>query len=272
MWGAIIGDIVGSRFEFNRNNIKTKAFGELFDQKCRYTDDTVMTIATASALLDKNFQPESIDYALAFKSFGNAYPKAGYGSMFRQWLKQKDLSANPSFGNGSAMRVSPIGWAFDSLDETLKEAEKSCLFTHRHPEGIKGAQAVASAIFMARNKANKIEISKYITEHYGYNLNRTLAEIRPSYTFNATCQGSVPEAIIAFLEAEDFEDTIRGAISLGGDSDTIAAIAGSIAEAFFEIPTPIKNAAEKYLETNFCNCISLFHGRISHANSSSNSE
>jgi ADP-ribosylglycohydrolase len=272
MWGAIIGDIVGSRFEFNRNNIKTKAFGALFDQKCRYTDDTVMTIATASALLDKNFQPDTIDYALAYQIFGNSYPNAGYGSFFRNWLKSADLTVNNSFGNGSAMRVSPIGWAFDTIKKTQEEAVQSCLYTHNHPEGIKGAQAVASAIFLARNRASKIEISKYITEHYGYNLNRTLDEIRPSYTFNATCQGSVPEAIIAFLEAEDFEDTIRGAISLGGDSDTIAAIAGSIAEAFFEIPTPIKNAAEKYLETNFCNCISLFHGRISHANSSSNSE
>lgn len=268
MWGAIIGDVVGSRFEFDRNNVRTKAFGSLFDLKCRFTDDTVMTMATACALLDKNFNPEPEDYANAYRIWGNNYPKAGYGSLFRVWLKQKELKVNTSFGNGSAMRVSPIGWAFDSIEKTLEEARKSCLYTHNHPEGIKGAQAVAAAIFLARKNSTKIEIYNYLKEHFDYNLNRTLDAIRPSYQFNATCQGSVPEAIIAFMEADSFEETIRGAISLGGDSDTIAAIAGSIAEAFFEVPDNLKNKVEMFLPPNFLKCIFDFEERVKNENSS----
>lgn len=264
MWGAVIGDIVGSRFEFNRNNVKTKAFGDLFDPKCYFTDDTVMTIGTARALIDTGFKPKPEDYALAYKKLGNAFPKAGYGSMFRQWLRQEDLSVNTSYGNGAAMRVSPIGWAFKTMEETLEEARKSCLFTHNHPEGIKGAQSVAGAIYLARNKASKIEISKFITENFGYNLNRTLDEIRPAYRMDETCQGSVPEAIIAFLEADDFESTLRGAISIGGDSDTIGAIAGSIAEAFYGIPFDLMEQAIDFLDPSFPYTLSLFFLYCSH--------
>lgn len=226
MYGAIIGDIVGSRFEGNPH--KSKEF-ELFTDECTPTDDTVLTIAVAEAIMTDN------DFEFHLRHWGVKYPYAGYGGTFIHWLAN-EIPAYNSYGNGSAMRVSPIGWAYHDLETTRKMARKSAEVTHNHPEGIKGAESVASAIWMARNRYNKNEIKQYIEKEFGYDLSRKLNDIRKTYRFDVTCQGSVPEAIICFLEGEDFEDTIRNAVSLGGDSDTQAAIAGSIAEAFFGIP------------------------------------
>ena len=231
MLGAIIGDIVGSVYEWN--NIKTKDF-PLFSEKCFFTDDTVMTIAVADALLNGGTADDFID---SMKKYGRLYPNAGYGSRFGNWVHSNAREPYNSWGNGSAMRVSPCGWFAESLKETEALAEKSAAVTHNHPEGIKGAQATAAAIYLARNDMKKDKIKEYIESKYNYNLSRTLEEIRPVYQFNETCQETVPEAIIAFLESNGFEDAIRNAISLGGDSDTLAAITGSIAEAAYGIPT-----------------------------------
>ena len=226
MYGAIIGDIVGSRFEWMPH--KSKEF-ELFTSDCTPTDDTVLTIAVAEAIMTDN------DFEYYLRHWGVKYPYAGYGGTFIRWLAN-EIPAYNSYGNGSAMRVSPIGWAYHDLETTREMARKSAEVTHNHPEGIKGAESVASAIWMARNRYNKNEIKQYIEKEFGYDLSRKLDDIRKTYQFDVTCQGSVPEAIICFLEGEDFEDVIRNAVSLGGDSDTQAAIAGSIAEAFFGIP------------------------------------
>ena len=231
MLGAIIGDIVGSVYEWN--NIKTKEF-PLFSEKCHFTDDTVMTIAVADAILNGATPDDFID---SFSRFGSLYPDADFGGSFRKWLMSRHKAPYNSWGNGSAMRVSPCAWFADSLEEAEKLAEISAAVTHNHPEGIKGAKATAAAIYLARVGRTKPEIKDYIETIYGYDLNRTLDEIRPSYSFDESCQGTVPEAIIAFLESKGFEDAIRNAISLGGDSDTLAAITGSIAEAAYGIPT-----------------------------------
>ena len=237
MLGAIIGDIVGSIYEWH--NIKTKEF-PLFGQKCKFTDDTVMTIAVAEGLMNGG-TPE--DYVKAMKRLGRMFPKAGYGGRFRSWLFSDDNKPYNSWGNGSAMRVSPAGCFFDTLEMTENAAEASAAVTHNHPEGIKGAKATAAAIFLARNNKSKEEIKSYIENNYGYDLSGTLDKIRPTYKFDVSCMGTVPEAIIAFLESEDFEDAIRNAISLGGDSDTLAAITGSIAEAAYGVPDEIKTKA-----------------------------
>ena len=248
MLGAIIGDIVGSYYEFN--SIKTTEF-ELFDPWSRYTDDSVMTMAVAEWLLD---DPSHSHQVLEEKmvKFGNLDPRAGYGGMFSDWLFCPDsISPNGrrepynSFGNGSAMRVSAVGWMFDTLEETERVAEISASITHNHHEGIKGAQATAAAIFMARNGASKEEIRSYIAKRFNYDLNRTCAQIRTRYNFEVTCQKSVPEAIIAFLDSNDYESTIRLAVSLGGDSDTQACIAGGIAEAFYGVPDKLVIEAAK---------------------------
>jgi len=231
MIGAIIGDIVGSVYEWN--NIKTKEF-PFFSERCFFTDDTVMTIAVAEALLNGGKPDDFID---AMKKFGRLYPKAGYGGRFISWLLGDDREPYNSWGNGSAMRVAPCAWYANSIDEAEDLAMRSAEVTHNHPEGIKGAQATASAIYLARTDASKPEIKDYIENKFGYNLSRTIDEIRPVYKFNESCQETVPEAIIAFLESHGFEDAIRNAISLGGDSDTLAAITGSIAEAAYGIPT-----------------------------------
>ena len=242
MLGAIIGDIVGSCYEFNR--IKTTDF-ELFSRGSRYTDDSVMTMAVAEWLLDDPHHTHMILEEKMVK-YGNLNTNVGYGSHFLHWLffpsaifpdgKRKPYN---SFGNGSAMRVSAVGWMFDSLEETEYVAEISASITHNHPEGIKGAQATAAAIFMARNGASKEEIKDRISKKFKYNLNRTCDRIRPFYRFEVSCQKSVPEAIIAFLDSKDYESTVRLAVSLGGDSDTQACIAGGIAEAFYGIPDDI---------------------------------
>lgn len=252
MIGAIIGDIVGSVYEWN--NIKTKDF-PLFSPECCFTDDTVMTLAIAEGLMDGGTAAAFIQ---AMKKYGRMYPDAGYGGRFGSWLFSEDIHPYNSWGNGSAMRVSPIAWMFDTLSKVEKYAEISAAVTHNHPEGIKGAQATAAAIFLARKGKSKAEIKDYIESKYGYNLSRTLNEIRPGYGFNESCQETVPEAITAFLESVDFEDAIRNAISLGGDSDTLAAITGSIAEAAYNIPEEIKEKALTFLDKPLLNVYGRF--------------
>ncbi len=228
MIGAIIGDISGSVFEGHNNRSKDFYF---FDRNSHFTDDSVLTFATAKVLLDGG------DYTYAYQTFARAYPDRGYGGGFRKWMWQESPQPYNSFGNGSAMRVSPVGFAFADLETTLAEAKRSAEVTHNHPEGIKGAQAVALAIWMARQGNQKDAIRQAIETQFGYDLSRNCDFIREVNGFDATCQGSVPEAITCFLESTDFEDCIRLAISIGGDSDTIACIAGGIAQAYYrEIP------------------------------------
>ena len=238
MYGAFAGDIAGSIYEFH--NIKTKDF-PLFQEQCYLTDDSYMTMAVASACLDYDGDLDAFRTNLVseMRRLGARYPYGGYGGYFFAWLKGEKEGPYGSCGNGSAMRVSPCGWACDTLEETLALAGASADVTHNHPEGIKGAQATAAAIFLARTGHSKEEIRTYITDTFGYDLSRTCDDIRPAYTWGALCQDTVPEAIISFLDATDFEDTIRNAISLGGDSDTLAAIAGSIAEAYYGIPAGV---------------------------------
>jgi ADP-ribosylglycohydrolase len=245
MLGAIVGDIVGSIYEWN--SIKTKDF-PLFSEKCFFTDDTVMTIAVADAVMKGGSSDNFID---SYKHFGRLYPDAGYGLRFREWLFSDDRKPYNSWGNGSAMRVAPCGWCASSLEEAEFLAETSAAVTHNHPEGIKGAKATTTAIYMARTGKSKAEIKDYIENLYKYDLSCTINSIRPVYEFNETCQKTVPEAIIAFLESTGFEDAIRNAISLGGDSDTLAAITGSIAEAACGIPNDIKEKALSYLDDVF---------------------
>ena len=239
MYGAILGDIIGSVYEFN--NVKSKSFQILGDAS-HITDDTVMTIAVAEALMNSinrmNCEISSEDITkecivTSMQKWGNRYPNAGYGGRFLQWLTNYEKEPYNSWGNGSAMRVSSVGWLFGDIDTTRKVARWTAEVTHNHPEGIKGAEAVAAAIYLARTGEYKCYIKEYITREFGYNLERRIDEIRPTYIFDVSCQGSVPEGIIAFLEGIDLFDTIRTAVSIGGDSDTIAAIAGSIAEAYY---------------------------------------
>jgi len=241
MIGAIAGDIIGSIYE--SNPIKTTMF-PLFSPVSSFTDDTVLTIAVAHALLHAE------DYTASLKVFGRKYPFAGYGGSFMTWLFSSDDKPYNSWGNGSAMRVCPVGFAFESVDDVLNEAKRSAEVTHNHPEGIKGAQATALAVFLARKGHSKEEIKKEIGKRFLYDLNRTLDTIRPQYRFDVSCQGTVPEAIIAFLESENYEDAIRKGISLGGDSDTIACITGGIAQAWYKkIPDGIiKNTRERLPE------------------------
>lgn len=224
MFGAIIGDIAGSTFE--HCNFKFESC-EIFASGSKFTDDTVLTLATADHLLSGK------PYAEVYRQYGRKYPHAGYGGRFRKWM----LSSNPtpynSWGNGSAMRVSPIAWAAEDLSWALEEAKKSSEVTHNHPNGIKGAQAVVAAVFLSRQGESKEAIRSHISQRFEYDLDRTVEMIRPSYRFDVSCEGSVPEAIIAFLDSCDFETAIRKAISMGGDSDTIASIAGAIAHAFY---------------------------------------
>ena len=252
--GGIAGDIIGSIYEFNP--VRFKDF-ELFKSNSTYTDDTVMTIANAEWLLSKGVLMDIM------RKYGHKYPGAGYGGMFYDWLKCRCPKPYNSFGNGSAMRVSPVGWAFDTLEETLEAAKQSAEITHNHPEGIKGAQATAACIFMARTGKSKQEIKEYVETKFGYDLSRTCNEIRPTYQFNESCQGTVPESIIAFLESTDFESAIRLTVSLGGDADTMGAITGAIAEAYYNvIPEHIKNEVLKRLPEEFINVLGEFYNRF----------
>jgi ADP-ribosyl-[dinitrogen reductase] hydrolase len=251
MLGAIAGDIIGSVFE--GNPIKSVVF-PLFGINSIYTDDTVLTVAVAHALL------KGEDYGTSLKNFARRYPYAGYGSSFFKWIFASDMNPYNSWGNGSAMRVSPVGFAFDSDQDVLMESKKSAEVTHNHPEGIKGAQATALAIFLARQGESKKDIKKGLERRFSYDLSRTLDEIRPSYYFDVSCQGSVPESIIAFLESEDYEDAVRKAISLGGDSDTMASIAGGIAQAFYkDMPDHIIVQVRKRLPDEFLSIIDSFN-------------
>lgn len=247
MLGAIVGDIVGSIYEFN--NIKTKDFA-LFQDCCFFTDDTVMTCAVAEAIMHGG---KHDDFIYAMKKFGQMFPNAGYGIGFATWINSDDPKPYGSFGNGSAMRVSACG-ELNSPEEVRKMAKLSAEITHNHPEGVRGALAVAEAIFICNNNDDAEESKKLVKENaenvYGYKLCQTLDEIRPTYYFNETCQGTIPQAIQAFLESTSFEDAIRNAISLGGDSDTLAAITGSIAEATYGIPSWIKEKVLSYLDEN----------------------
>lgn len=250
--GAISGDIIGSKYEFN--NVKSTHF-PLFEKDSEFTDDTIMTVAIADWLLTG-------DSLLGImQDYGNRYPSS-YGGMFSNWLREDNPQPYNSFGNGSAMRVSPIGWVFNSLEETLEVAKQSAEITHNHPEGIKGAQATAACIYLARTRSTKQEIKEYIETTFNYNLSRTCDVIRVTYQFDESCQGTVPEAIIAFLESIDFESAIRLAVLLGGDSDTLAAITGGIAEAYYKkIPLHIKEEVLKRLPDEFSSIIQQFGSR-----------
>ena len=247
MLGTIIGDIVGSKYEFTSD--KTKDF-ELFSDDSCLTDDSMMTMAVdcACAKSDLDDEEDFKSWVIYYmRKIGREFPSAGYGYHFFRWIKSDFMGAYNSFGNGSAMRVSPVAWVANSLEQAETLAKWSAEVTHNHPEGIKGAQAVAAAIYLARTGKSKAEIKDYIEKHY-YKLDFTLDEIRPKYQFDVTCQGSVPQAIQCFLEATDFEDAIRNAVSLGGDGDTQAAMAGAIAEAFYEIPEDIKQKGLEYIK------------------------
>jgi ADP-ribosylglycohydrolase len=248
--GAIIGDVVGSVFEWD--NVKTIKF-PLFCGKSDFTDDSVLTVATMDGILNK------LDYTRIYQRYGRKYPNAGYGGFFTDWIYDEYPEPYGSYGNGSSMRVSPVGWCYNTIEEVLRESKRSASVTHNHKEGIRGAQATASAIFLARTGKTKEEIKQYIQQTFNYDLERTLDEIRPTYKFNETCQGSVPEAIIAFLESKNFESSIRFAISLGGDSDTIGCITGGISEAFYkEIPEYIVENTLRVLPPEFVKMIEEF--------------
>lgn len=251
MIGAIAGDIIGSAHEFGRT--KTKDF-PLFGPGSAFTDDSVLTVAVARAILTDG------DYEKAVREIGRRYPDAGYGGFFAGWLFSSDPKPYNSWGNGSAMRVSPVGFAFDTVDDVLREAARSAEFTHNHPEGVKGAQATALAVFLARTARDKGLIKSEIAARFGYDLDRTVDGIRPGYSFNESCQETVPEAVIAFLESDSYEDAVRNAVSLGGDADTLACITGGIAEAFYgPVPPEIRQKVQEILPfdlwkvvTDFC--------------------
>ena len=264
MYGAILGDIIGSPFEFDRGD-KTKDF-KLFSRRSHFTDDSVMTLAVCEALLkvgqDATVKEIEDTVISSMQSWGRRYPHEGYGGYFRRWLTARHPEPYNSFGNGSAMRVSAAGWLYDSLEKTRVVAKATANVTHNHPEGIKGAEATASAIFMARNGSSKEEIKKYIENEFHYDLNRTLDEIRPSFHMDETCQKTVPEAIIAFLEARDFEDAIRNAVSLGGDTDTLGAITGSIAEAYFGISETLISECRNRINKDMRDVVDAFYSLV----------
>lgn len=247
MIGAIIGDIAGSRFEWH--NIKSKDF-DLFHRRCFFTDDTVMTLAVAEAILeccgDTDLLPDQA--VKCMQEVGRPYPDCGFGGRFYGWIYSSDPKPYNSWGNGSAMRVSPVAWAARDLDECIVMSRAVTEVTHNHPEGIKGAEAIAAAAFLALHGSSKDEIRSHIETAYGYDLSFTLDSIRPGYRFDVSCMGTVPPAIVAFLESTDFEDAIRNAISIGGDSDTLAACTGAIAEAFYGVPEKMRDIALTYLD------------------------
>jgi len=249
MLGAIIGDIVGSRFEFA--NHRSEEF-EFFSDKCCFTDDSVLTFATFDAI------NHNIPFAEAYKNWFKLYPNKGYGGRFRTWAMSNDMQPYNSWGNGSAMRVSPCGWTSHDLDSVLTLATDSASATHNHPEGIKGAKATAHAIFLARNKESKSTIKETIEKKYGYSLDFYLNDLIENYRFNESCQETVPQAIYTFLISGSYEDSLRKGISIGGDSDTIGAINGAIAEAFYGIPAHIKKKALSYLDEKMIGLINEF--------------
>ncbi len=261
MYGAILGDIIGCPYEFDRGE-KRKDFGPLFIDESAFTDDSVMTVAVAEGLMnaietdsDECIRKSIID---SMKKWGKKYPYAGYGSRFIRWVLSDDSQPYGSYGNGSAMRVSAAGWLFDTLEETRHAARLTAEVTHNHPEGIKGAEAVAAAIYLARTGVSKEEIKEYVTREFEYDLTRTLDEIRPTYFHRESCQKTVPEAITAFLEGENFEDVIRGAVSLGGDCDTLTCIATGIAEAFYGLPEDMRGECRKRVNKDMLEILDRF--------------
>ncbi len=268
MLGAMIGDIIGSVYEWH--NVKSEDFA-LFSNQSRFTDDTVLTAATAEAILHMQTGHTGLgskryyakQYACQYKLYGSRYPDCGFGEMFQSWCKASTMQKQHSYGNGAAMRVSPVGWAFESLDEVICQAKYTTVYTHNHPDSVKGACAAAAAVYLARKVKDKDEIKSYLQKRFHYNLSVPLSLIRPGYQFDSSCRGSVPQAIRAFLEGNDFVDTIRKAVSLGGDSDTIAAIAGGIAEAYYkEIPAEIKDKALLLLDAGLRKVIREFYSRF----------
>ena len=258
MYGAILGDIIGCPFEFDRGD-KIKNF-PLFRVGSEFTDDTVMTIAVAEAFLDAPDDEEVIRRRLveSMQKYGHLYPHAGYGLRFSHWLSARHPKPYGSFGNGSAMRVSSVAWLYHDLDTVRRMARLSAEVTHNHPEGIKGSEATASAIFLARTGSTKAEIRRYIEDEFRYDLSRTCDQIRPGYYHVESCQETVPEAITAFLEGESFEDVIRTAVSLGGDCDTLTAIAGSIAEGFYCVPEDLKRECRNRLDKRLTKVLDAF--------------
>ena len=251
--GAIAGDIIGSVYEWN--NIKTTEFN-LFDPKAYFTDDTVLTVAVADALMNDK------DLTKTVREYGNNYPRRGYGGNFRRWLRSSNPKPYNSWGNGSAMRVSPVGFMYSDINTVLQKAEETAVISHNHPEGVKGAKAVAAAVFMAKQNKPKAEIKEFIAKETGYDLDFSLDSIRESYEFDVSCRGSVPQAIKAFIESSDYESAIRNAISIGGDSDTIACITGGIASAFYKhIPDDITDFARARLPEEFIEIIDEFDER-----------
>lgn len=255
MFGAVIGDIAGSIYEFD--NIKTKAF-ELFGHGCHFTDDTLCTVAIADALLRGG------DPAKALRSWGEAYPDLGYGSMFVRWLKRPEMGPYNSFGNGAAMRVSPCAMIARDLNEALSLSDRVTGVSHNHPEGMKGARATTHAVFLALEGEAAAIIRQEIARVYGYDLSRRVDQIRPGYEFDETCQKTVPEALTCALEATSFEDAIRNAISIGGDSDTVACIAGAVAEGLFGIPKSILDEGRARLPVGFTEILELIYARRRH--------
>ncbi len=250
MLGAIAGDIIGSVYEFG--DLKPNYDFELITEFSHFTDDTVLTVALADSIIN------NVEYKLKLYEYYHRYPYAGYGGMFHIWANKKNAPAYNSFGNGSAMRVSPVAWAYDDLETVLSEAKKSAEVTHNHPEGIKGSQATAASIYLARKGKSKSEIKKFVEDNFNYFLDFDLEDLRKFYSFNETCQQTVPQAIFTFLISNDFEDSIRKAVYIGGDSDTLACINGSIAEAFYGIPQSIVNAIKLKLDDHLLNIVNHF--------------
>jgi ADP-ribosylglycohydrolase len=255
MLGAITGDIIGSVYEYT--NAKPDMDFPLFAKDSEFTDDTVLTVALADSILN-NFP-----YSEKIKQYYLRYPDAGYGNMFHSWARTTDLKPYNSWGNGSAMRVSPVGWAYNDLETVLQKAKESAEVTHNHPEGIKGAQATASAIFLSRTKHSKDEIREFVEKNFDYNLDLDLKDLRKNYQFNESCQDTVPQAIYTFLISENFEDSIRKAIYIGGDSDTLACINGSIAEAFYGgVPKNIVDEVHKKLNDSLLSVMNNFTAKF----------
>jgi ADP-ribosyl-[dinitrogen reductase] hydrolase len=261
MLGAIAGDIIGSVYEGKKHWLKAKSadFQPLFAPKARFTDDTVLTVAVAEWVLSGG------DLAGLLKDYYTRYPGAGFGGAFKRWAASADTEPYGSWGNGSAMRVSPVGWAFDTLAETRHRARDTARVTHNHPEGIKGAQATATAIFLARTGAARWEIRDEVERRFHYDLSCTLDQIRPTYGFDSSCQGTVPQAIVAFLESDDYESAVRLAVSLGGDCDTLACIAGSIAAAWYGVPAQIREQALARLDEQLLAVVAEFESRYPEA-------
>ena len=254
MLGALVGDIVGSIYEFH--NTKSMDF-DMFTPWNNFTDDSVMTLAVAKWLMED--EAHTINYLIGcMQELGNRYPNAGYGSRFGMWLEDEDPQPYNSWGNGAGMRVSPVGLYAKTLDEALALAAITASVSHNHPEGVKGAQAIASCVFLCKQRKTKSEIKEYVETTFYYNLDRKISDIRPGYHFDVSCQGSVPEAIIAFLEGNSFEEVIRLAVSIGGDSDTIACMAGAIAACMYPIPEEISEKCDAILTDDLREIKDLF--------------